>query len=802
MRVVSRFGIAVCLAALLAPSVSPFVPVARASYVRSGDPSTLKSGFSDSKVYRDVVELMDGFIRHEMADKNLPGVSIALVDDQKIVWQQTYNRNDSQTKAALSSNTVFRVGSVSKLFTDIAIMQLVERGELDLDAPVTRYLPDFQPRNPFNKAVTLRQLMSHRAGLVREPPVGNYFDDTAPTLADTVKSLNQTALVYVPETRVKYSNAGIATVGYVLEKTEKVPFAKYLKQALLDPLGMRNSSFEPTPETDKHLAMAEMWTVFGKTFDAPRFQLGMAPAGSMYTTTGDLARFLSAMFSAEANAPNAVLKRDTLERMWTPQFAPAGQKNGVGIGFFVSDLDGHRKVEHGGAIYGFSTELSALPDDRLGAVVITTKDFSNGVTTRIADAALKAMLAAREGKPIPKPETTSQVDAVTAKKAAGRYISGDKSFDLSERGGSLSILDLSGGYDTRLRALAGQFVTDAPFTFGTRVSPTAAGISVNNRTFNRTDVGKPSPAPNTLRPLVGEYGPDYDTLYILEKDGRLWALIEQFEYDPLEQVSSDTFKFPEHGLYASEQLVFKRNANGRVSEVVAANVTFKRRSVGPEEGGQQLQVKPLRPGNELIKEALSAQPPKETGDFRETDLVELTKLDSKIKLEVRYATTNNLFGTVFYSQPRAFMQRPAAEALVRVNRKLKDKGYGLLVHDAYRPWYVTKVFWDATPDDKKLFVADPSQGSRHNRGEAVDLTLYDLKTGKPVEMVSTYDETTDRAYPDYPGGTSLQRWHRKLLRDAMESEGFTVYEAEWWHFDYKDWRQYRIGNIRFEDIGK
>jgi D-alanyl-D-alanine dipeptidase len=113
---------------------------------------------------------------------------------------------------------------------------------------------------------------------------------------------------------------------------------------------------------------------------------------------------------------------------------------------------------------------------------------------------------------------------------------------------------------------------------------------------------------------------------------------------------------------------------------------------------------------------------------------------------------------------------------------------------------VTKVFWDATPDDKKIFVADPSQGSRHNRGAAVDITLYDLKTGKPVEMVSTYDETTDRAYADYPGGTSLQRWHRKLLRDAMESEGFTLFPLEWWHFDYQDWRKFRIGNVRFEEI--
>jgi D-alanyl-D-alanine dipeptidase len=202
----------------------------------------------------------------------------------------------------------------------------------------------------------------------------------------------------------------------------------------------------------------------------------------------------------------------------------------------------------------------------------------------------------------------------------------------------------------------------------------------------------------------------------------------------------------------------------------------------------------------LIKEALDAQPPQETGDFLPSDLVELRKLDDTIKLDVRYATTNNLFGTEFYSQPRAFLQRAPAEALVRVNRRLKPLGYGLLVHDGYRPWYVTKVFWDATPQDKKIFVADPSKGSRHNRGAAVDLTLYDLKNGRPIEMVSTYDETTDRAHPDYPGGTSLQRWHRDLLRRMMEAEGFTVYEAEWWHFDYKDWQRYRIGNDTFEKL--
>jgi len=288
---------------------------------------------------------------------------------------------------------------------------------------------------------------------------------------------------------------------------------------------------------------------------------------------------------------------------------------------------------------------------------------------------------------------------------------------------------------------------------------------------------KPLPAPARLRPLLGEYVHDNQTVIVLESDGKLYAFAkgtsQKREISP--------------AVFSGNQLTLD-------------NVIYKRQPLGPEPGAVQLKVTPLRPVPELIREALAAQPPQETGDFLPTDLVELTTLDPTIKLDIRYATTNNLFGTVFYSQARAFLQRAPAEALGRVNRKLKSMGYGLLVHDGYRPWYVTKVFWEATPDDKKIFVADPSKGSRHNRGAAVDLSLYDLKTGKPIEMVSTYDETTDRAHPDYPGGTSLQRWHRNLLRAAMEAEGFTVYEAEWWHFDYKDWQRYRIGTERFESI--
>ena len=129
-----------------------------------------------------------------------PGISIAVIQDKEILWTAALGWADEDGTTQLTTAAVHRVGSVSKLFTDIAIMQLVEKGRLDLDAPVTRYLPDFRPENPFTGSITLKMLMAHRSGLVREPPIGNYFDPTPATLAATVRSLNETALVYPPGT--------------------------------------------------------------------------------------------------------------------------------------------------------------------------------------------------------------------------------------------------------------------------------------------------------------------------------------------------------------------------------------------------------------------------------------------------------------------------------------------------------------------------------------------------------------------------------------------------------------------------
>lgn len=198
--------------------------------------------------------------------------------------------------------------------------------------------------------------------------------------------------------------------------------------------------------------------------------------------------------------------------------------------------------------------------------------------------------------------------------------------------------------------------------------------------------------------------------------------------------------------------------------------------------------------------ACGLKPPKEKGDFKETDLVELIRIDPTFKLDIRYATPNNLAGRPVYAEARAFLQRDAALALSRVNQALRPLGYGLLIFDGYRPWSVTKLFWDITPKEKKIFVADPRKGSKHNRGCAIDLSLYDLSTGLEIEMPGVYDEMTERSYPDYRGGTEKQRAMRDLLRKHMEAVGFTVYESEWWHFDYKDWPKYRIGNLPFAQI--
>lgn len=287
----------------------------------------------------------------------------------------------------------------------------------------------------------------------------------------------------------------------------------------------------------------------------------------------------------------------------------------------------------------------------------------------------------------------------------------------------------------------------------------------------------PAPPPAAIAAAVGEYGPDDGLLTVFEADGRLFMDGRGHSRAPLDL-----------------QALVGPDA------VRVDGVTLPRRDIGAETVAKiQAGVRADPAGTRAA--ALAAKPPSEPTPRLASDLVDLTTIDPGIRLDIRYATANNFMGFPLYERSAAFLQRPAAEALGRAAKTLRAQGFGLLIHDGYRPWFVTKMFWDATPDYAHVFVADPAEGSRHNRGCAVDLSLYDLKTGQPVEMTGRYDEMSRRSYADYVGGTSRQRWARDLLRAAMEAEGFAVYPQEWWHFDYKDWRAYGIGTKTFTELG-
>jgi len=171
-----------------------------------------------------------------------------------------------------------------------------------------------------------------------------------------------------------------------------------------------------------------------------------------------------------------------------------------------------------------------------------------------------------------------------------------------------------------------------------------------------------------------------------------------------------------------------------------------------------------------------------------------------LKFDICYARTDNFLGEKVYSLAKAFLLKHVADDLYQAHEALKPHGYGLLIFDGYRPWSVTKIFWDQSSEHDRQFLANPEGGSSHNRGCAVDLTLYSLKTGEAVTMPSAFDEMNEKSYPEYTGGTPEQRFCRDLLKDVMLSNGFTGIKYEWWHFNHQTHKNWPVMYLSFEEI--
>ena len=180
------------------------------------------------------------------------------------------------------------------------------------------------------------------------------------------------------------------------------------------------------------------------------------------------------------------------------------------------------------------------------------------------------------------------------------------------------------------------------------------------------------------------------------------------------------------------------------------------------------------------------------------DLVDLARLDPRLRFDIRYATPANFMGRVLYPVARAVAQRPVAAALSRVQTRAEAAGYGLLVFDAYRPWRITKAMWDQTPPEQREFVADPRAGSRHNRGCSIDLSLH--RAGVEVTMPSPYDDFTPAAYRSNTAAPPEALARSRMLEEWMVAEGFVPLPNEWWHYDWAEWRRYPVMDVPLEDV--
>ncbi len=761
---------------------------------------------SPESVYTSSLDLPDEFynrleayIRYEMEDKDIPGLAISITENDGGNWSAAYGSSDLERSTPLERNQIYRFASISKLFNASLIQQAVDRGELEWDKPIKEYVPELVFDNPWDTEVTLRHLVTHKSGLIRESPIGSYFDHTDPGLDATVESLIGKPVLYEPGSGpTKYSNAAVSVAGYVMSKVLGESFEDIAQKHLLEPLGMSSSSFEGSEIDGARLARGFMWGYDRPDFEAPVFEMGIQPAGNLYSSVEDLGLFSLMLMNEGMHDGQQVIAAESLREMWTPQFTE--NETGFGLGFFVAHHSGNLKVQHSGVMYGYASRLAILPERGLAVAVTNTADCANALSDRIASYAIDLALAHREGREFPEFVRTEKVPQEIASNAVGVYKHEDGgSYKIFQKSDQLFVDDGVSMYD--LKWLDGMLIADSRLSYSPRFSLKGDELILDSsqKSYLRQEATKPQAAPPALLEYLGEYGWDHNHIFVKEQGGELRALIEWFFEYPMIPVSKDVYKFPQYGLYPGEELKFTRDSSGRINGLNAVYLDWPLRETRTE---GTFKIEPVAPVSEILAASILKSPSEEIIKGSKLDLVDLESLTPQPRLDIRYASNNNFTGEKFYSSAKAFLVKPAAEALARAADSLEKEGFGLMIYDAYRPWYVTDAFFQATPEEMHNYVAKPHRGSLHNRAIAVDLGLYNMTSGEVVDMPSGYDEFRPTAFPDYPGGTESERWHRDLLREHMEAQGFTVERYEWWHynFDEENVSTYGVRNDRFEEL--
>jgi serine beta-lactamase-like protein LACTB len=515
----------------------------------------------------------------------VPGFSVAWIVDGQTVHAAGYGLADRRTGAPATADTLYRAGSISKLFNALAAMQLVEQGKLDLDAPIEQALPEFRIVVPFAdaKPITARQLLCHRSGMIRESPVGGYLDNRQPTVQATIASVADCVLVNPPDTKTRYSNVGPTIVGRAVEVHTGQEYAEYQQQHILNPLGMTGSAWRMNDTLRPRLAKGEMRVACGNgTYSyepAPEFELGTLPAGNLYTSASDLARFASfVMGGPKDSAPSPVVKPETLASMHHVQLT--NENTGFGLGFFAGRYRGHKTAQHSGAVYGFTTAIVVMPEERIGVVVLSNGDIAMAPVKRLTDASLDLLLEAVRGEMPPAKPQPIDIPAESLGDFTGEFESSSYWAKTFVESGVLRCLlsgqrlDLTPISPTKFLA-DGRMMSQSEFEFERGQDGKVSTLKAAGQTFQRVAPDVDKRARSGWQRLIGSYGLRFIPLIISVRHGNLYASVEnEYEYR-LTPVNRVTFALPA-GMYSDEQIVFQEDTAGNVIGLVMANMYLPR----------------------------------------------------------------------------------------------------------------------------------------------------------------------------------------------------------------------------------
>lgn len=328
----------------------------------------------------DIIARYRQLIPQLMKEQHIPGLAVAVVDETQVLWAEGFGYTDTDHKTAVTPDTIFSVQSTSKAFTAVSVLLAVQQGLLDLDTPISTYLPEFTINSIFEqhpeRKITLRMLLSHTAGLTMEAPVGNNFDLGPVKFEDHVKTISDTWLRFPVGTGYAYSNLGISLAGYILQEVSGKPFAQYVADSLLNPLGMNNSSF------DMDKIRANPNRAVGHTGPYPHvpLEIPIVPEGGFYTSVNDMTRFIQFHLNQGNFAGKNVLNPALLEEMYTIPIPSQGSPEGYALGIARTRWFKARNttlLAHGGGGFGFLSDLIWLPELNIGITILTNSTDHN-----------------------------------------------------------------------------------------------------------------------------------------------------------------------------------------------------------------------------------------------------------------------------------------------------------------------------------------------------------------------------------------------------------------------------------------